>query len=233
MGTFTPLGSRERDNLCGGVVGMAFDIDSANITSFTMRPFQNEDMNILLNTKTKKVQRDQWLDLISMVGTTMTDYGAVVAVGRNYRVASMENNGTVSTEFFRVGLHLVAIDTTGHVRWARNLRRNDCQRKDVDLLGVNLVSFDGKVLVARSEPHRTPAIYDISNVAKKLKMGDKSSLALYTIAADGEVQKQILETKSKHSLIRSIVRRDGTLMMITENGRRLRLAEAKKEVSGD
>ena len=224
VGTFSPADGRYRDELCEGVLTMAFDIDSAVLTGFNMRTFQNEELNIMLNTKTKKVQRYQDIDLVSVSGQTITDWGVVVAVGRNWKLRRTEDNGTTTLVYHRMGLHLVAMDTSGRVTWVRNLRRNDLQRGADGLLDVDLTSRDGITYIARSEPRRSPAIYDIGRAAKPLAVGDKASLMLYTIAADGEVEKHLLAPKTQYSLLRTIMRPEGTLLLVGANGKRMKLA---------
>ena len=224
VGTFSPQDRSLWDVLCEGVVTFAFNIDSANLTGFNMRTFQNEDLNILLNMKTRRVQKYQDIDLVSVSGLTTTDWGAVVAVGRNWRLDRTEDNGTHSIIYHRMGLHLVAIDTTGRVRWVRNLRRNDVQKSNDDLLGLDMTSRDGITYIVRSEPRRTPPIYDISREGKQLEMGSKSALVIYTLAADGEVKKNFLAPRTEFSLMRTIARPDGQLLLVGANGRKMKLA---------
>lgn len=225
VGTFSPADYRYQEHFCEGVLTMAFDIDSATLTGFNMRTFQNEDLNILLNTNTRRVQRSQDIELVSVSGMTTTDWGAVVAVGRNWRLNRTEDNGTHTVMYRRMGLHLVAIDTTGRVRWVRNLRRNDLQTKDDNLLSLDMTSRDGVTYIVRSEPRRTPQTYEIGREAKQLEMGSKSALALYAIGADGEVQKHILAPKTPYNLMRTIARPDGSLLLVGANGRKMKLGE--------
>lgn len=227
VGTFMPTGSDPRDLLTGGVVGMSFDIDSAVMTGFTMRPFQNEDLNILYNKKTKKMQRDQVVDLASVLDATSTQWGAVVAVGRNYMATRVENNGVSTKGYFRQGVHVVGVDTLGRVRFARNLRRNDVQKNSDDLLNLSLLSRYGVVYVVKSEHKGYPATYDIAKEAPEFTVGSKGNLAVYTIGADGEVGKTVAETKTPHTLLRSIPHPDDTFELITTDGSRCRIAELK------
>ena len=81
VGTFSPAEGRYRDQLCEGVMTMVFDIDNASLLGFNMSTFQNDDLNMMLNDKTRRVQRYQDIDLVSVSGATVTDWGAVVAVG--------------------------------------------------------------------------------------------------------------------------------------------------------
>ena len=227
VGLFTPKGAKERDNLCGGVVGISFDMDSAIITGFTMRPFMNEDVNILLNKKTKKVQRSQEVDLISLVGTTITSNGVVVAVGRNYAKDHVENNGTVSHLFYRMGLHVVALDTQGRISWVRNIRRNDYATGDDGMLYVAMLHKDDQTYIIKSEHRKMPAIYDISKDAKEYKVGNKGNLVVYAISDDGEVEKTIVYKSTPYGLVRALLRADGKMALFTQDGNRTRIMELK------
>ena len=227
VGLFTPQGARDKDNLCGGVVGISFDMDSALITGFTMRPFMNEDMNILLNKKTKKVQRNQYTDLVSLVGTVLTENGAVVALGRNYGKDVVENNGTVTHHFYRMGLHVVAIDTLGRVSWVRNVRRNDHQVGDDGMLNVCMPHKDGHTYLIKSEHSKLPNIYDISKDVKEYKAGSKGNLVVYAFNEDGDVEKTVVYKKTPHGLVRGVLRSDGKMALFTQNGSRSRIVELK------
>ncbi len=227
VGLFTPQGARERDNLCGGVVGISFDMDSALVTGFTMRPFMNEDMNILLNKNTKKVQRSQETNLVSLVGSVATDGGVVMAVGRNYAKDVVENNGTVTHHFYRMGLHLVAIDTLGRVSWVRNIRRNDHEIGDDGRLNVCMLYGDGRTYIVKSEHRKMPGVYEISKEAKEYKMGSKGNLVVYAISDDGEVEKTVVYKKTPHMLVRGVLRADGKMALFTQNGSRSRIVELK------
>ena len=227
VGLFTPQGARERDNLCGGVVGISFDMDSAIITGFTMRPFMNEDMNILLNKKTKKVQRSQQTDLVSLVGTTLTENGVVMAVGRNYAKDNVENNGTITHLFYRMGLHLVAIDTQGRISWVRNIRRNDYEVGDDGMLNVCMLHNNGRTYIIKSEHRKYPAIYDIAKDVKEYKVGSKGNLVVYAIDSAGEVEKTIVYKKTPYGVVRGVLRADGKIALFTQNGSRTRIVELK------
>ena len=108
--------------------------------------------------------------------------------------------------------------------WVRNLRRNDVQKSNDDLLGLDMTSRDGITYIVRSEPRRTPPIYDISREGKQLEMGSKSALVIYTLAADGEVKKNFLAPRTEFSLMRTIARPDGQLLLVGANGRKMKLA---------
>lgn len=219
--------SYHSDDMCGGVVALSFDKDSALLTGFTMRPFQNEDINILYNKPTRKIQRDQEVELMSMVGSVMTPGGAVVAVGRNYGAEHVEDNGSISKTYHRVGLHLLAVDTLGRVGWVRNLRRNDMQKGDDGLLGVGLMHAYGRTYILKSENRKSPASYEISRESREYKAGTKSNLVVYSIGADGEVEKAVLEQKTPYGFVRAVRRDDGVMALFTQDGRRSRIVELK------
>lgn len=222
VGLFRPEGSHPNDNMVGGTIGLAFQIDNAELTGFVMRPFQNEDLNILDNKKTKKIQREQMMDYVSMNAMTLTDFGAVIAVGRNYQRTYTEDNGMTSHEYHRVGLHMVAIDTTAAIRWVRNVRRNDLQKNGDDLLRISLLHRDGRTLLMKSESPKYPGIYDIAKEAKEYKMDSKGNLVLYSIGADGDMEKLTLAVKTPYSLLHVGKGVDGRLLLMTANGKRTR-----------
>lgn len=227
VGTFMPAGADPDEMLCGGVVGMSFDMDSALMTGFTMRPFQNEDMNILYNKKTKKIQRDQVVDLVSVLDATTTQWGAAVAVGRNFMNAHVEDNGTTTKGYYREGIHLVGIDTLGRVCLVRNIRRNDVQKGSDDMLRIGLLSRYGTIYIVKSEHKSYPATYDISKEAKEFAVDTKGNLVVYTIQPGGEVGKTVVETKTPHALVRCVMRPDDTMELLTADGSRKRMAELK------
>lgn len=228
VGLFAPADRSEKENLCGGTMGLAFDIDSASLSGLTMRPFQNEDINILLNKKTKTVQTEQILDLVSVAGVTLTDYGAALAVGRNWRANIVEDNGVPFHTHNRLGLHIASFDTNGNVRWARNIRRNDIERDGDEMLTVGLMSKGDTVTVVKAEYPRTPVTYDVSQKVKPLIAGKKSNMALYTIAPNGDVAKWMLVLKKKQGLIRSIMRPDGSILLVTGDGKNMRLTKVER-----
>lgn len=227
VGTFTPNGKNPEGDICGGTLGLSFDIDSAVMTGFVMRPFQNEDLNLLYNKKTKKVQRLQEVEMVSVIDAVPTTFGAVLAVGRNYMEAEVENNGTTTNIYHRQGIHLMAMDTLGRVTYVRNLRRNDRQKSENDLLNVSLLSRYGKVYVLKSESRDYPATYDIAKEAKQYTAGSKSNLVVYAIDPNGDVQKTMVEQKTPHTLMRCVWRPDDTIVALTVDGSRKRLAELK------
>ena len=222
MGLFRPRDSHPNDNEAGGVVGLSFHIDSAALSGFTLRPFMNEDMNILDNKKTKKIQREQKIDFVSMNALTLTDFGAVIAVGRNYERTYKEDNGMTSHDHHRVGLHMVAMDTVAGIKWVRNVRRNDMQKNGDELLNVSLLYHNGHTLLMKSECPKYPAIYDISKDAKEFEMDSKSNLVMYRIADDGEVEKMTIAGKTPFALLKVGHALDGKLLLMCANGKRTR-----------
>lgn len=228
VGLFNTASYHSAD-MCGGVVAMSFDKDSAILTGFTMRPFQNEDINVLYNKPTKKIQRDQEVELASIVGSVMTGNGAIVAVGRNFRIQHVEDNSSVTYSYQRVGIHLLAVDTLGRVSWTRNIRRNDLQKHDDYLLKVGMMQAYGKTYLIKSEHRKNPATYSIAKETKEFKVDAKGNLAVYTIGADGEIEKAVLEQKTPFAFVRSVRRDDGSFALFTQNGSRSRIVELKIE----
>lgn len=228
-GLFSPLTSDPKDNMVGGTVSMAFDLDSTELTSFVVRPFQNEDMNILLNKKTKKVQHSQQTQMVVPLAYAPMPYGAVLAVGHRHTLRYINANGTTETSYFAQGIHLVALDEDGKVMWARNVRRNDMQKHSDEKLYMALFPMGDTVCLLKSEHPKYPATYDISKDVKELEMGDKNNLVLYMVSESGEVKKTVLEQKTKHSLVSAAKRGDGEVVMLTLDGGKSRMVEMKIE----
>lgn len=199
--------------LSGGVVGLAFGIDEASMMGVTMRPFLNEDLNILLNERTRVIQRWQEVDLASVSAVTTTSYGAVLAVGRNWRADVVQDNGTMQRSHTRMGLHMVAVDTAGNIRWVRNVRRNDIAKSE-DMLSIGFMSFGDTVAIVKKEHTRTPVVYDVSREARPLVVGSKANTAIYTIAPDGEVGKTLIEQRKSTMLLRALKKPDGSVWVI-------------------
>ncbi|MBQ8702794.1 MAG: hypothetical protein IJ524_00270 [Bacteroidales bacterium] len=222
-GTYRPTTGRNAGELTAGVLTLTFRLDAGELTGITMRPLQNEDVNVLLNEKTKKLQKQQTLDHVATVGSVATGYGAVLALSREVEVERTSDGGAAVREGYGTGLSLVAVDTTGRVRWVRNVRRNDV-RRDGGLPTLGLAAGGERVCVVKSEHGKTPAIYDISAEARELKEGEKGQVVLYAVSAEGEVEKLVLEAKSKLTVLRAVTRKDGTLVYVGEQGKRTRLA---------
>ncbi len=227
IGTFSTPGSDLRDEMCSGVAGLSFNVDSGIVNNFVLRAFTSEDINILLNKKTKKIQRHLETDLVSIAALTTTPYGAVACLGRNYLLNKPENDGTTSDIFYRTGLHMFALNADGTVRWVRNLRRNDMQKKYDDLLNIALTTVDDDVLLLKNEHSKYPSGYDISDDAKEMEAGDKSNMVFYTIGPDGETHKVIVEQKTKQTLLRAEKGSDNRLIYLTRRGSRSRAASLK------
>lgn len=225
MGTYHPDG-KKADRLTSGVVAMSFNLDSATIEGFQIRPFQNEDMNIFLNKKTKKIQKETVTERIVELGRMATPYGAVLALGRDMAVEKSSNSGAVSREGYGMGIHLVAFDTTGRVRWVRNIRRND-KTDDGTLPTLGIASVSDKVCIVKTEHAKMPAIYEISDEAKQYALGDKGNLVIYTIDPDGNTEKLLLEKKCRQAIFRAIGCNDGTLLFFGGNGKKLRQCELR------
>ena len=227
VGLYQPAQGRNADKLTEGVLTMSFDLDAAVLAGITMRPFQNEDMNIFQNMKTKKIQKSQVCDHIAVLGLTPTSWGAAMALGRDMEIEKSSNGGSVTREGLGVGVNVVAVDTTGHVRWVRNIRRNDVSKENgVPKVGL-ATSSDGHVCVVKTESPKAPEFYDISDEARKFTVGDKGSLVTYTIDADGKTERLLLERKTKQTLFRTLARRDGTVLIYSLRGNKTRLAELR------
>lgn len=218
LGTVSGNGFRGAEDLCAGTIAFAYDLAGVRMSGFTIRPFNNEDVNIFYNKPTKKVQRDLFCEHATPLSLVPLPYGAAIVVGHNFEKISLADNGTEEHSFSRVGLHIVAADTAANILWVRNLRRNDWQKGKPDLLQVGVATLGETLCLVKSENRKMPAAYEIGKEAKQLKMGDKNNLVLYSIAPDGEVHKDILEAKSKHSLLHLTPKCD----IITVHGSRLR-----------
>ena len=218
LGTVSGSGFRGAEEYCGGTIAFSYDLVGARMAGFTIRPFQNEDINILYNKPTKKMQRDLLCEHATPLAYTALPYGAAIVLGRNFEKISLADNGTEEHSFSRVGLHIVAVDTAANIVWSRNLRRNDWQKGNPDLLRVGVAAMGETLCIVKSESRKMPATYEIGKDAKQLKMGDKNNIVLYSIAPDGEVHKDILEAKSKHSLLHLTPQCD----IVTVRGSRLR-----------
>lgn len=218
MGTVSGSGFNGADKLCGGVIVLSYDLDSAIITSFSIRPFQNEDMNILFNKHTKKVTREQMAEHTHAMAYTATPYGGAMALGRNYERITMADNGTEEHSFLRMGINIVAADMEGNILWVRNLRRNDFQKRHNEMLNIGFTAIGEDICVVKSESRKYPAIYDIAKPPKQFDVGDKNNLVIYTLQRDGEVRKDILEAKTKHTFLH--LTPDGNI--ITTRGSKLR-----------
>ena len=69
---------------------MSFNIDSAVLSNFLLRPFMNEDVNIFYNKATKRVQREQRADHVRTLACVPTSYGAMMVAGRAFRTENAE-----------------------------------------------------------------------------------------------------------------------------------------------
>ena len=228
-GLFSPLTSDPKDNLVGGAMSMAFDLDSASVTNFVVRPFMNEDMNILLNKKTKKVQHSQEAQMVVPLAYVPMPYGAVVAMGHRHTLHYVNANGTTETSYYAQGIHLVALDENGNVKWARNIRRNDMQKHTDEKLYVAMFPVGDTLCVVKSEHPKYPATYDISKDVKELEMGDKNNLVLYALNEEGNVKKTVLEQKTKHAVVSGAKRGNNEMVMLTLDGNKSRMVEMKIE----
>lgn len=224
-GIFSPTKSDPEEQLVGGTAMMVFDLDSSRVTGFTLKPFENEDVNILTNKKTKKVQRDKEVPMVVPLASTATSYGAVFAVGHRHMLRYKNANGTISTTYYCQGIQLVAIDDNAEVKWVRNLRRNDFEKENDELLYISLFAEGDAVFLVKSESPKYPADYNIAKEAKEYEMGDKGNLVMYQVAENGDVTKTVLEQKTKHMLVSSAMCDDGSVLLTTMRGKKSRLVE--------
>lgn len=226
-GLFSPTDTDPDDRLIGGTAMMAFDLDSAKITNFTLNPFQNEDVNILLNKKTKKVQRDKVVPMVVPLASTGMPWGAVLAVGHRHMLRFQNANGTVSTTYYTQGIQMVAIDTDGGVKWVRNMRRNDFEKGSDGLLYIGLFGEGDTVCMLKMESPKYPEEYNIAGEAKEYEAGEKGNLVLYRVAENGDVTKTILEPKTKHMLLMAAKSGEDSVLAVTQKGSKSRLVEMK------
>ena len=225
MGTFTPTYSDPKELQIGGVVAMAFDLDSGSLEGFSMRPFENEDVNILQNKKTKKVQKEHEVQMARPLTMARAPYGAVMAVGHRHTLRFTNANGTVSTTYFAQGIHLVAVDDRGEVKWVRNFRRNDEEKESDDLMYMALFADENTVCLAKNEHKKYPGDYNIAKEAPEYELGDKGNLVLYRVSEEGEVRKDVLEKKTKHSLLSAARSGEKQVLLMTVNGNKTRMME--------
>lgn len=223
-GTFFSTTGKHRT---GGVLAMSVNLDSASISGLTIRAFSNEDINIFLNKDTKKTQRDYTIDRVRTLSTTGTDYGAVMLVGRSFKAETVQSNGAPKSVYFASGMHCVAIDTLGNVKWVRNLRRSDMQKNEGYMMDVSVHGDGEDVRIVKMENPKMPKTYDIGPAAKTCKLGEKANMVLYSIKADGEVKKIVVEPKTKQSIYRTLSRADGSLLILSDKGGKMRQAVLK------
>ena len=227
VGDYGLTGGRRVAGISGGTVVLSYSVDSATLTRLNMRPFQNEDVNIFYNKKTKKVQKDMVCDHYDLLSSTVTDYGYAALMGRAYRLDYESASGQSESDYHCVGLQLLAIDSLGNIRWVRNMRRNDMQKGSADMLAAEAVVANGKTAVVKCEHPKYPLIYDIAKEVKEFQAGDKGNLVIYSFDDEGNSEKLIVEKGTKQSLVRAMMRPDGSLVMLTGRGNRTRLAELK------
>lgn len=224
LGTFMPADEDPDDELTGGMVSMSFSLDSLFMKGFTMRPFMNEDVNILMNKKTKKVQRTQMVEMIEPIAVIPTPYGGLIAMGHRHKLSYTNANGTRTSTYLKQGIHMVAVDMNGTVKWVRNVRRCDVSRND-DLLYMALFAEGNTVCLVKNEERKYPDTYDIAKEAREYEVGDKGRLVIYRIKENGEVKKDIIEKKTEHMIVNSTKRADGTTLLLSVDGRDTRKME--------
>lgn len=227
-GLFTESAYKPEEGVTNGVMTMVLDADnSLNIKSLKMRFFENEDKNIMMNVHTKEIQREQELIMVAPLGSLRMPYGAVVAVGHRHKLRYVNSNSTVEKTWFANGIHLVAFDTQGNLRWVRNIRR--CDQTDIAdaMLKLHLFADGDNFCLLRNENYKEPEAYYISTEAYEYEVGDKSNLVMYTISPSGNVKKSIVERETKHALANIGRRADGSLALLSLHGNKCRMAVMK------
>lgn len=217
-GLFTNEQADPEDQLSSGIVSMAFDIDSLAISNFSMRFFQNEDMNIMFNEDTKEIQRELGVPMVTPLACLPMPYGAVVAFGHRHVLHLRNANGTVDDSWYAKGIHLVALKADGTIKWVRNIRRNDVTDMAEGMLSLSLFAVGDTVCMVKNEHRKEPDEYIITKEAHEYETGDKSNLVLYTVTSDGGMKKTPLEKKTKHALANISRRDDDTLLLLTVHG---------------
>ena len=201
IGTFQGNG-RKAEKTCGGVLSFAYDLEGGAIVGQTVRPFSSEDMNIFYNRKIKNNAKEIAAKNISCVGKLATTDGGVMAFSRSFEESKTGNDGVEHHKYTRIGLHVVAVDNEGKVKWITNIRRFDTQNDGSDRLSIGLVKGDNnEIHIYKSEHNNMPWRYNLEKPAKKLVAGKKSNLAYYVIDKDGNTEKYIIEQKTKHSVL--------------------------------
>jgi len=201
VGTFQGNG-RKAEKTCGGVVAVAYDLEGGKIYNYTVRPFSIEDMNIFYNRKLKKNTKENTAKNIVAVEKMATNYGGVMAFSRSFEQAKSGNDGIDKHTFTRVGLHVVAIDMDGKVKWVSNIRSYDVQKDNGNLIGIGMVNgSNDKVCIYKYQSSHMPWTYSIDKPAKKMQVGKKNNMVRYAIDQEGTTTMNVIEPKSKHSLI--------------------------------
>ena len=227
VGTYGVGGGKRTEHLTSGMLSLAFNLDSNSLTNLSVRLLNNEEINTLYNKPSKKIQRELMTENYELLDQVSTDYGCAALYGRRYRVEYTNSAGRSVYDFVCVGLECMGVDTNGRVMWVRDIRRNDVQKEEGNLLGVSLLVANGRTSVVKAEHKKMPANYDVSKPAKELQAGDKANIVLYSFDAAGEGQKLVIEKGVKQSLVRALKRHDGSLLLLSSNGSKSRAAELR------
>ena len=213
IGTYGVAGSKKMKKMTGGVLALSFDLQSGEPTAFTLRAFENEDINIFRNEKTKKKQKKLIVENVDMLHAVQTSYGAAAIFSLQYRLTYQNASGVEQNDYCSTGLHCMAMDRNGQIKWVRNLRRNMVQSDDYLMMDASLIEANGRTCVLTVEHKKSPDSYDIAKPAKQNTIGSEGKLVYYGINAEGEVQKLWLEKNTKYGIIRTIQHEDGNLMI--------------------
>ena len=224
-GLYKSAAAKPKEDVTSGVVTMVFDVDSMSLTKFNIRPYENDDKNIILNEHTiRDQQRVRDLPMMTPLGSLRMPYGALLAVGHHHSLRYVNANGSVTNTFNGMGVILLAIDMNGNVKWVRHIRRNDISGLSDATIALHMFADGETAYVVKNETPKAPALYDIAKKAREYEVGDKSNLVLYGISASGEVTKSILEKNTKQVMANIGSRKDGSCAVLTFRGSKCRMA---------
>jgi hypothetical protein len=219
--------TKAKNDIAGGVAILTFDLESRTYGEFNLRPFENEDVNVMLNKKTKKVQHYMEVPRVKMVACAPTSDGVVLAFCQNYISNFVNANGATSDSYVASGIHLMAINASGSIKWVRNLRRNDIQKNGNDMLYISLFTSGEDICLVKNEHRKYPDDYDIAKDVPEYEIEDKGNVVLYGITPEGNVKKAVMEKKVTHMLAASAIRPDGTIVLMGLRGNKSRMVELK------
>lgn len=201
LGTTYERGRRADQTACNGVIGISYDIDSAKVYGYSTRLFDMEDYNVLYNLYLKKKQKNTLVHNISVMGCVPLNYGGAIVLSRSFKELKSTNDGVTHHIFQHLGLHVAAVNTEGQLAWTVNIRCNDRQENSGTDLRLGVSSEDDIVNIYKNESRKEPVGYDIFRAAKPMNAGSKSNLVRYAIFKSGDVEKAILESKTKHAFL--------------------------------
>ncbi len=202
MGTIQGNG-RKALKTCGGVLALSYDLAESKIHNYSIRPFSTEDMNIFYNRKLNKDSKEDAAKNIMVMERMATNFGGVMALSRSFDQLKSGNDGLEKHTYTRVGLHVVAVDMDGNVKWISNLRSYDVQKNNGNLIGIGMVNgINDEVYIYKYQNIGMPWIFSNVKPAKKMQVGKKNNLVRFAIDQEGNTTMTVIEPKSKHSLLR-------------------------------